>query len=284
MGWIVPVLEAIGGEVVGHEHNHCGQCWGEIRLKSQPMQSLAGLPVDITKDPRWQRGYLERWEKSEKLPVLPGFRETDPVEVLRRWFAGDEALTVLGRGPSAVDAWTRGHLTEAVITTDPTYATRDVYGGEPRGVLIGDNSHLLEQVSQRFHATPADQRPLLMHMFLPGAPMLPFARYKLPRPVPILPLLVRENVYQHEPFSPYPTTGVFALLLAAALGKRVTVAGIDLYRHPTGQAYMNEQTFRGLPKQHSEACDLAHIRRAFDRLGENKSVNPHLAQLVGERA
>lgn len=284
MGWIKPVLEAIGGEMVVHEHNHCGQCWGEMRLNDKPYESLAGLECDITHDPRWQRGFIERWERNVKLPLLEQVSaSSDPVDVVRAWFAQDTAITVLGRGPSAADHWTRQQDLRGVIVTDPTYATRDVYGGEPRGVVIGDHSQVLAQIAERFHVTPKEKRPLLMHPFLPGAPMQAFAAHGLPRPVPILPLLVRVGLYRHEPFAPYPTTGVFALLLAAALEKRVTVAGIDLYRHPSGRAYTNDQPHRSLPKQHDESCDLAHIQAALDRLGDRVTVHPFLQSLLMAR-
>jgi len=279
MGWMIPLLGKVGAAVVAHEHNHCGQCWGEMRMTDRPYQPIHGKDGDITDDPRWQRGYLDRWRDNVKLPLLRD-HGTDPADVIESWFADDAALTVLGRGPSASDAWTAEHVNGAVIVTDPTYATRDVFAGEPRGVLIGDNPQLLEQVAQRFLATPEAQRPLLMHAYLPGAPMLPFARFGLPRPVPILPLLVRRGVYLHEPYAPYPTTGVFALLLAAALDKPVTVAGIDLYRHPTGRAYVNDQAHDGWPKQHSEACDTAHIRGAIDHLAGRATLHPHLAGLL----
>ena len=36
MGWIVPLLNKAGVEVAAHEHNHCGQCWAELRVKGTP--------------------------------------------------------------------------------------------------------------------------------------------------------------------------------------------------------------------------------------------------------
>lgn len=281
MGWMKSVLRVVGGEIVAHEHNHCGQCWGEMRMKDKPSQTLAGLDCDITQDSRWQRGYIDRWNEGMKLPLFNEVSASSAsVEVLRKWFTGDRRLVVLGRGPSAKDAWTRDHISETVIVTDPTYVTRDVYAGEPRGVLIGDASPMLAEVAERFHATPKEKRPLLMHAYLPRAPMLPFGKYQLPRPVPILPLLVHEGLYEHQPFSPYPTTGVFALLLATALHKEVVVAGIDLYQHPSGRTYTNGQSFGGLPAHHSKACDLAHVQIAIQQVGNRSAVHPLLHNLL----
>ena len=285
MGWMEVVLGRIGGEVVQHEHNHCGQCWAEMRMRDKPSHTLTGLACDITNDSRWGRGFVERWEQHVKLPLLDSTgAASDSVEVLRDWFANVDHVTVLGRGPSAADQWTRQQLTDAVIVTDPTYATQDIYDGEPMGVLVGDNAQVLAQVAKRFLATPAQQRPLLMHMYLPNAPMQAFGTFGLPRPVPILPLLIRQRVYEHEPSEPYPTTGVFALLLATALNKRVTLAGIDLYRHPTGKMYVGEQPTTKWPDQHSERCDRKHLRIAIDNLGERAQVHPLLTKLLAEPA
>jgi hypothetical protein len=283
MGWIATVLDKIGGEVITHEHNHCGQCWAEMRLKGSPSESLAGLSGDITNDPRWSYGYIERWENSIKLPLLPSASaSSDPAQVLCAWFANVDDITVLGRGPSAVDQWTKEQQTDAVIVTDPTYATRDVFSGEPMGVLIGDHVQVLKQVSERFHATPSKHRPLLMHMYLPKARMLDLESLGLPRPIPILPILVRAGLYRHEPFSPYPTTGVFALLLGAALNKRITLAGIDLYSHPTGRMYVGEPATPKWPDRHSEACDRAHLQLALDRLADKVKIHPLLAKLLAK--
>lgn len=38
MGWIGPVAEA-AGFTIDHEHNHCGQCWWELRRAGTPSDS-----------------------------------------------------------------------------------------------------------------------------------------------------------------------------------------------------------------------------------------------------
>lgn len=56
MGWIGPVMQE-AGFVIDHEHNHCGQCWWEIRraesmsAPSAPGQ-LAGSS-DVRLQPHW---------------------------------------------------------------------------------------------------------------------------------------------------------------------------------------------------------------------------------------
>ena len=40
LGWIGPLMKK-AGFVIHHEHNHCGQCWWEIRHSSDPAQASA---------------------------------------------------------------------------------------------------------------------------------------------------------------------------------------------------------------------------------------------------
>ncbi|MEW6303384.1 MAG: hypothetical protein AB1705_07940 [Verrucomicrobiota bacterium] len=59
MGWIGPLLRR-GGFVVDHQHNHCGQCWWEIRhatdatTPSRPGE-LSG-ERDVRLRPEWELG------------------------------------------------------------------------------------------------------------------------------------------------------------------------------------------------------------------------------------
>lgn len=279
MGWTIPLLERIGVEVAGHEHNHAGQCWGEMRLKGRPYQPL-DLPIDIRKDDRWKRGFIDRWQDGTKLPLL-GQGSADPCDVLRDWFSQADRLIVLGRGPSAAEARAEAAASPWVLVTDPTYVTGDVFDGEPAGVLIGDRSQRLADVARRFLATEPSRRPLLMHTYLPGVPMLDFASHGLPRPVPILPQLIRAGLYAHQPRQPYPTTGVFLTLLAVSLGKPVRLAGIDLYRHPSGKTYATgDLSSPELPSVHSLACDLHHLRAAQRHARGGLSMPETLVRLL----
>lgn len=309
-GWTGPMLEKVGMEIASHEHNHAGQCWWEMRRKDTPFTPL-NLDIDIRKDARWNRGFVERWHGGVKQPLLsesqadvhsekvpganpgrfPGAGAVDSCDVLRDWFSCVNDLLVLGRGPGAADERGRG-LIEAyqaspqrgVVVTDPTYATRDVFADEPLAVLIGDQSKALSGVADRFLATPPECRPLLMHMFLPGVPMQDFVSLGLPRPVPILPLLIRTGLYTHRPNEAYPTTGVFLALLAVALGKRIDVAGIDLYRHPSGKMYVSEPDTEKWPARHSEACDLYWLGLARDRAAAGIGLSPLVTELLNARS
>jgi hypothetical protein len=281
IGWIGPMLKTVGGEVAAHQHNHCGQCWWEMRIHGKPYESLE-TPTDIRNDPRWKHGFIDHWLHQKKQPFAPGVSQsTDACEVLEQWFARTDQVTVLGRGPSALDDFSRGLPDDAVMVTGPTYARRDVFAGEPIAVLFGDRcEEILPAVAERFNGTAKEQRPLLLHGYLPADPPIDFVSHGLPRPVPILPLLFRADVYHHRPGEAHPTTGVFALRVAVALGKAVAVAGIDLYQHASGKAYVDDQPFEGLPARHSAARDKAAIARAMKLAKRPVTLHPHLAKLM----
>jgi hypothetical protein len=72
MGWIGPMLKA-AGFVVDHQHNHCGQCWWEIRRQTDPTppsapETLAGKN-DVRLKPDWN---------SRPAPTDSYQRATDP--------------------------------------------------------------------------------------------------------------------------------------------------------------------------------------------------------------
>lgn len=195
VGWIAPLLARVGVEVAAHEHNHCGQCWGELRMKDRPYESLA-LPIDIRKDPRWDRGFLDRWAGGTQLPVLDERGgSVDPCAVLTEWAR---------------------RASEIVILTGDSYARGDACP-DAAIVLLSAFEGELPLLAQRFSAAAPSERPLLVHPFFPGLPAVPFARYALPRPVPILPLLIRSGLYLHAPGQGVPSDADLVRLLAQAL-------------------------------------------------------------------
>lgn len=195
LGWIGPLLDQVGAEVFEHEHNHCGQCWMTIRMKDREALPL-DLDIDIRRDPRWNCGYLDRWEHSRKLPLLPAVcNAVDSCEVLEAWFAGG------GHGQ--------------VLLADTDYLADKA--AEPAVVLIGDLTDLAA-VSERYHSAPPERRPLLLHAYWARAPRRDFVSARLPRPLPILPLLIRRGLYAHRLGGPYPTTAELLQLLTRALG------------------------------------------------------------------
>jgi len=69
MGWIGPLMRE-AGFVIDHEHNHCGQCWWEIR----PAGAAGGLSPpgaesgekDVRRRPDWRpaAGTIDSYEKT----------------------------------------------------------------------------------------------------------------------------------------------------------------------------------------------------------------------------
>jgi hypothetical protein len=77
MGWIGPLMKK-AGFAIDHQHNHCGQCWWEIRPADsapckQPAGELAG-DADVRMRPDWQTNetHLDTYERAtdsnDKLP------------------------------------------------------------------------------------------------------------------------------------------------------------------------------------------------------------------------
>ena len=219
MGWTIPLLNRVGGEIIEHEHNHCGQCWGTMRKKDCPAQPLE-LDADIRRDRRWKRGFLHRWEHDRPQPLLPSVSPSrDACDVLAAWFATCDALTIW-RPEAGLPAVGRKILPgTAVLTTGKIYADARRCPVAPSAVLLDSDRAELTGVAARFLATAPEHRPLLMHHFLPRGPMLDFVSAGLPRPVPILPLLIRGGLYSHRPGGPNADLTELLILLAAALQK-----------------------------------------------------------------
>lgn len=77
MGWIGPVMRK-AGYVIDHEHNHCGQCWWEMRVVGAApgyakVGDVAG-PQDVRHRPEWRQpgSKLDRYDKAtdpdDKIP------------------------------------------------------------------------------------------------------------------------------------------------------------------------------------------------------------------------
>lgn len=78
IGWIGPLLER-AGFVVDHEHNHHGQCWWEIRAKTDRRPPSApgawATEADVRLSPNWT---------SAKTPVDVYLRANGPAEKVVR--------------------------------------------------------------------------------------------------------------------------------------------------------------------------------------------------------
>jgi hypothetical protein len=263
LGWIGPALDQIGAEVAAHEHNHCGQCWWEIRVKDRG-QPTVQVATDIRQDSRWGQGYLHRYAHHDKLPILAQSEHTDSCDVLTEWFCNSKFVAVLGPMPSDSDTWSANDASVAVIVSGQRYAAGDCPLERVRGVLLEHDPECLAAVAKRFGAT--ENQPLLMHCYLPGEPMLNFAAHGLPRAVPILPLLIRSGVYTHSASRHHPRPYVFAVLLAAALQKRIILRGIDFNCAPTVSDGRTSQADYESPRTQHGSIDLEHLWMAWQHV------------------
>jgi len=75
-----------------------------------------------------------------------------------------------------------------------------------------------------------------------------------------------------------PTNGALMIAVAAALQpRRLAIAGLDLYRHPSGR-YPGSDAVEGYARGHSAECDLAVIGQALAGFsGEVEILSPNLA-------
>jgi hypothetical protein len=215
MGWTKPLVEALGMEVVAHEHNHCGQCWGLIRVADRPC-AVSEVACDVRRDPRWAFGYLDVWRAGQPLPLVPRLGPwTDPCALIEAQFADcRRVLVVSDTSPAAPPA--EG---EEYLATGRAYATPGLLEEEPRAVIVGHDAEDLPALAARWLDVPLPLRPLVLHPYLPRSTPLDFTVHRLPRPLPILPLLIRKGRYVHRPGEAYPTPAELATLLTQALGK-----------------------------------------------------------------
>ena len=220
-GWMVPLLDSVGVELYAHEHNHLGQCWGVMRMKDRPTE-LPDLENDIRRDPAWTLGYLDRWEHSEKQPLAPKISATtDPCALLVDWFAAAAPVLLTDEAYAA----------DGLPAPSPLPLSREGERGcaARAAVLLDRRTANLAAVAERYHSEPAQRRPLLLCAYLPGRELPDFTALGLPRPWPILPLLIRSGKYAHRPGAPEPNAADLLSALAQGL-KLMSSTGQTLYR------------------------------------------------------
>lgn len=71
IGWIGPLMRD-AGFVIDHEHNHCGQCWWEMRRADDPTPPSETSALSGEHDVRLRAG----WKTTEAMDVYQ--RATDP--------------------------------------------------------------------------------------------------------------------------------------------------------------------------------------------------------------
>ena len=222
MGWMVPLLNEIGVEVREHEHNHLGQCWGTMKMRDLPSGDLS-VPHDIRLDERWRQGYLDRWEHDVRLPMFPEFAGAlDSCELLERWFADAGELRVIARLPDRARPSGSCGVHGGLMTAQVFAACSDL-GLTPLAVLLGGDPAALKDAAARYREMPLRQRPLLLYPYFPRSGMFDGIGHGLPRPVPLLPMLIRRGCYEHRPGECPPSDEDLLIALARVLGKPLAV-------------------------------------------------------------
>ncbi len=200
--WEIPLMRSVGVEIVAHEHNHCGQCWAVYRMAGQPFEAV-DLPCDIRNDARWRHGYLHRWEKDRRLPLAPELGDAyDACETLKVWWKNAAQQSPMVR-----------------IAADADYNDRNRCPFEPAAVLFDSPPADLKATALRYLEMPPELRPLLLYAYLPCVPFIDFTVVGLPRPLPLLPLLIYQGVYEHHPGGATPPIAGFLRWFLAALKK-----------------------------------------------------------------
>lgn len=216
-GWIREALSQADLEVARHEHNHCGQCWWQIEVKDKPGPVLTEL-VDIQRSADWNHGYLHRYEHSERVPAQDEGAAIDSVSAIRQAFAKVAKIeTWIDDCPATIPT-ASGTDSLAVICIDRAYLNLPAESRQPRAILLGHDEIDWHRLGVLWNAAEPSDRPLLLHPYLPAQPQIAFGHFELPRPLPLLPILIRSGCYFHKPGTA-PTTLQFAELLVQALTK-----------------------------------------------------------------
>lgn len=225
IGWIGPALHGVGLEVVAHEHNHRGQCWWQISRRGAAEKPDL-LPSDIRLLEEWQRGYLHRFERHQ--PVLTGEPNNaiDSVAALEQAFSGSERVAIVGGQFDAAADGPRLDAEGCIVCVASAYGMLVDRGTLPRVVVATSNDAEWEALGVAWNRVARDQWPLLVHDYLPSNATPAWSAVSLPRPLPLLPTLIRAGRYRHKPGAAPQSANQWACLLVEALGKQMVPIGI----------------------------------------------------------
>ncbi len=226
MGWIGPALEKVAARVAAHEHNHCGQCFWQIVPASSPPE--VSLPqASIRKHPLWESGYLHRFENHAPVAEAAENSFPDSVAMIRSQFVEGEDILLIGDSFDATSLEELESRTTASIVSGRAAVKFTATNCIPRIVLLGYDDLDWVLLATALATASSGAEPLLVHPYLPSVPPLPFDRLGLPRPLPLLPTLIRAGIYTHQPHGPTPSTNDWIIMLGQALGSSSQRLGLD---------------------------------------------------------
>ena len=116
-----------------------------------------------------------------KNSASPSDDEIDPCDVILNWFQPFDRLVAIGEGPLDTEDLPANDPYTAIVVSGSRYAAGDLPDELVKGVLLEHDPESLQNVARRFHSAAVEQRPMLMHAYLPGLPVLNFGSVNLPR-------------------------------------------------------------------------------------------------------
>lgn len=175
-------------------------------------------------------------------------RRIDDWAALRERLGAPRSVLVLGNGPSSEDPRLARVEHDCLIRINWRWRARG-FLTSPHVVFVGDAATMskLDSCIFGFWNVPLERGMLLRRLATRGPRSVEFVTMDRLSPI------VRDGDWPAR-----PTNGALAVLLAAALDPdRLTVAGMDLFRHPAGR-YPGESLARNdYSHVHEEETDLA---------------------------
>ena len=191
-------------------------------MTDRPSQPIS-VANNVNSTPEWEHGYLHRFVQHGK-QSLSG-EPIDSGEQIIEWFADAKRIVVLGASPST--AKISISASDGVIFTADRFLESSLTDSHRSAVVLNYSPDESQLIASKYHSLPAARRPLLLSTYLPNSHQ-DAVKYGLPRPTPLVPLLIRCECYAHQPNELPPSPTAFANSLAMALVKSAAQRGIEL--------------------------------------------------------
>jgi hypothetical protein len=189
-----------------------------------------------------------------RMSPLMSSRRHDDWHALRARLGAPRSVLVLGNGPSSEDPRLARVAHDCLIRVNWRWLERGLLT-RPEMVFVGDPATMsrVDGCIFGFWNVSLERGMLLRRLATRG-----------PRPVEFVTMERVSPVIRDQPWPARPTNGALAVLTAAALQpERLTIAGIDLFRHPDGR-YPGELLARNdYSHVHAMETDLAIIQLAL---------------------
>ncbi len=191
--------------------------------------------------------------------VLSG-RRIDDWDALRRRLGDPRSVLCLGNGPSSEDPGLAGLDHDCLMRVNWRWKDGALFS-DPDVVFVGDAATLHRLPPRVFGLwnIPLEYGMLLRYFVTHGPRRMEY--FTMERISP----LIRDRVWPAR-----PSNGALMVAAAAALRpERLTIAGIDLFRHPDGRYPGDERSLNEYSRVHTRDVDVAIIELALrDYRGE----------------